>query len=152
MTLGEALAEINETKPNQIDRKILISYLSRLDLMAIREIIETHEGYEEYIEPPEKKEEVAPVQPESMQEENGAREENKYWKPYNDDTSEQTELLIPAPYDEVYIHYLAAQIDRINQEMEKYNNDITLFNSTYLEFAAYYNRNHMHLQTPYRAY
>lgn len=38
--------------------------------------------------------------------------------------------------------YLAAQVDRLNGELGKYNNSITLFMAAYGEYRNWYNRTH----------
>lgn len=53
------------------------------------------------------------------------------------------ELLAPVPYDRMYPLYLAAQVDRLNGEIAKYNNSITLFMTAYGEYRNWYNRTHM---------
>ena len=62
---------------------------------------------------------------------------------YNDSTDLQTELLVPAPYDEVYLLWMEAQIDYYNGEYDKYNNAIDLFDTAYEGYRNYYNRTHM---------
>lgn len=52
-------------------------------------------------------------------------------------------LTAPAPYDEVYLRWLEAQIDYANGEIERYNNSITAFNHAYSAFERYYNRTHL---------
>lgn len=54
------------------------------------------------------------------------------------------ELLVPAPYDTIYEHYMAGEIDRLNEEIDLYNNDVALFNSDWSAFRNYYNRNNEH--------
>ena len=54
-----------------------------------------------------------------------------------------TELLVPAPYDDIYIRYLEMQIDYANGEYGKYNNSKVMYNETYTVFKRYYNRTHM---------
>lgn len=39
-----------------------------------------------------------------------------------EDTGEDTVLLVQPPYDELYRHYVEAQIHYANGEMERYNN------------------------------
>lgn len=60
-----------------------------------------------------------------------------------DENSLTQELLIPHPYDDVYVKWLEAQIDYANGEYGKYNNSITMYNSAYTSFANHYNRTHM---------
>jgi hypothetical protein len=72
---------------------------------------------------------------------------------YEEDTDENTELLISAPYDELYIRYLEAQIHRYYEDINKYNNCIAEYNAIYNKFRAQYNRTHKHKgATRYRFY
>ena len=53
------------------------------------------------------------------------------------------ELLIGAPYGEdLYYYYLQAMIAAENSETQRYNKRMTLFNSAYTAFAAWYARTH----------
>ncbi len=54
----------------------------------------------------------------------------------------ETVLLVPEPYCELYISYLCAQIDRSVGELNRYNNEMSIFESTYQRYAAFYNRTH----------
>ena len=62
---------------------------------------------------------------------------------YDADTKSDQELLVPAPYDEIYIRYLEAQIYRYLGENTKYNDCISEFNAIYRRFQAQYTRDHM---------
>lgn len=65
---------------------------------------------------------------------------------YDSNTSLDTELIAPAPYDEMYVRWLEAQIDYANGEIGKYNNSIAVFNTAVTNFRNYYNRQHLPLQ------
>lgn len=54
----------------------------------------------------------------------------------------ETELLVPEPYCELYISYLCAQIDKSVGELNRYNNEISVFENTYTRYSAFYNRTH----------
>ena len=54
----------------------------------------------------------------------------------------EAQLTAPTPYDRMYPLYLAAQADRLNGELGKYNNSITLFMAAYGEYRNWYNRTH----------
>ena len=54
-------------------------------------------------------------------------------------------LLVPSPYDEMYLRYLEAQIHYRNGEFTRYNNAISLFNAIFEAYAAHYTRSHMPL-------
>ena len=62
---------------------------------------------------------------------------------YDDTTDLDTELLAPAPYDDVYIRWLETRIDYANGEYGKYNNSMVAYNDFYDSFKNHYNRNHM---------
>ena len=54
----------------------------------------------------------------------------------------EAQLTAPTPYDRMYPLYLAAQVDRLNGELGKYNNSITLFMTAYGEYRNWSNRTH----------
>lgn len=114
MTIIEAINRINAVKPNSYDQSQKVKWLSTLDGIVKKEVIDTHEGGEE----------VA-------------------FNGYTDETLLSTQLLITAPYDEVYIRYLEMQIDYANGEYGKYNNSSDVYNEAYTAFKRYYNRTHM---------
>jgi hypothetical protein len=114
MTIIEAITKVDTLKPNAYSTTDKISWLSRLDGMVKRLIIDTHEGGEDVI-----------------------------FSGYDSDTDMETELLVAAPFDDIYLRWLEAQIDYSNAEFNKYNNSILMFNSAFDVFSNYYNRNHM---------
>lgn len=114
MTIIEAISKIDSFKPNNYTQTDKIEWLSRLDVMVKKEIIDTHEGGE-----------------------------NIVFEGYKEDEDVNTELLVPAPYDEIYLRWLEAQIDYANEEYGRYNNSMTMFNSSFTGYSNYYNRTHM---------
>ena len=114
MTITEAITRTDTMKPNAYSTNDKISWLSRLDGMVKRLIIDTHEDGEDII-----------------------------FAGYDSDTDMETELLVPAPFDDIYLRWLEAQIDYANAEYNKYNNSIIMFNSAFEVYSSYYNRNHM---------
>lgn len=114
MTISEAISRIDALKHNTYGQTDKVQWLSRLDGMVKRHIIDTHEGADEVT-----------------------------FNGYDDSTDLQTELLVPAPYDEVYLRWMEAQIDYHNGEYGKYNNSIDMFNTAYEGYQNYYNRTHM---------
>ena len=57
-----------------------------------------------------------------------------------DDGDEQ--LLIPHPYDEVYIYYLCAMVDFFNEEIDLYMTDSQFFEEKFNDFKRAYSREH----------
>ena len=114
MTIIDAINGLDALKHNTYTQSDKVGWLSRLDTMIKKHIIDTHEGAEDVI-----------------------------FNGYNDSTDINTELLAPEPYDEMYLRWMEAQIDYSNGEYNKYNNAIQMFNTSYESFNNYYNRNHM---------
>ena len=114
MKIIDAISKVDDLKPNRYDEEHKVGWLSNLDLRVKNEIIDTHEGANE-----------------------------TSFTGYNVDIDKDTELLVPAPYDEMYIHWLMAQIDLANGEYNKYNAEITMFNTEWEDYAKHYNRTHM---------
>lgn len=62
---------------------------------------------------------------------------------YTDDADH--ELLIPCPYDEIYIHHLYANIDYRLGEIARYNNSTVLFQDAWRDACKAWRREHMPL-------
>ena len=56
---------------------------------------------------------------------------------------QETRLLIPDPFGEIYLYWLMAQMDYANGELAQYNNSIALYNTLWQAFANWVNRTHM---------
>lgn len=52
------------------------------------------------------------------------------------------ELLLPAPYDRVYVLYLCTQIDYYNNETALYGNDKAVYDEAISEAMAWWRRQH----------
>lgn len=113
MKIIEAINRLDSLKQNTYTQADKVEWLSRLDWMVKRIILDTHEG-----------EEIP-------------------FTGYDDTTDQKTELLIPAPHDEVYLKWMEAQIDYYNGEYDKYNNAIDTFNADFNAYQNHYNRTHM---------
>lgn len=114
MTINEAIEYVDTVKPgNGVDRPIKIKWLSALDLRIKKEIIDLHEGGNVIT-----------------------------FNGYDESTTGDTVLLVPAPYEAVYIHWLEAQMAYINGEFNQFNNAITMYNTEYASFASAYRREH----------
>lgn len=114
MKIIEAINRIDSLKHNIYSQNDKVAWLSRLDSNIKRLIIDTHEGGEKIT-----------------------------FTGYDDKTDLNTEMLVPAPFDEMYLRWLEAQIDYTNGEYDKYNNAITMYQTAYDAYANFYNRTHM---------
>lgn len=114
MTIIEAINRTDEQKPNDYTQSDKIAWLSALDALIKREVIDTH-----------------------------INDSETEWHPYHDETPLDTELLAEEPYDDMYVSWLAAKIEFSNREYPNYNQDIVRFNETYTAYSRDYNRKHM---------
>ena len=114
MKIREAIERIDSHKHNIYTQNDKIAWLSRLDSMVKTLIIDAHEGGEAV-----------------------------EFTGYDDSTDLNTEMLVPAPFDEMYLRWLEARIDYSNGEYGKYNNAITMYQTAYDAYANHYRRTHM---------
>jgi hypothetical protein len=114
MTISEAITRLDSLKPNGYSQTDKIGWLSIVDGMIKNNIIDTHEGGE-----------------------------GVTFNGYNDDTPLDTELIVKAPYDELYISWLSSKVDFHNGEFTRYNNNIVRYNDTLTAYSNHYNRTHM---------
>lgn len=115
MTIRQAITRIDALIPNTYSDADKIAWLSNVDRTVSKTIMETH-----------------------------ADAYSVMYEDYSDESMD-TELLAPAPYDDLYLRWLEAQIHYYNGESAAYNAAITLYNTTYNSFANWYNRTHMPL-------
>ena len=120
MKIIEAIQKADALKPNDYSQEDKIKWLSTLDGIIKTEIIDTHEGADKV-------------------------EFNGY-----DMSSLETELIAPAPYDDIYIKWLEAQIDYNNGDIGRYSNSMTMYNSAYSAFERHYNRKNMPLSKGFK--
>ena len=121
MTVMGAINQLNAVKPNGYGQSEKIKWLSILDGRIKTEVIDTHEG---------------------------AEDKAKEFKGYTNN-SLMADLLVPAPYDDIYIKWLEAQIDYANGEYKRYNVSSAMFNNVYDAFVKWYNRTHMPISKDY---
>lgn len=113
MKIIDAITRLDSLKANTYSRADKVEWLSRLDTMVKKQIIDNHYGAEQIA-----------------------------FTGYTNQTPEDTQLLVPAPHDEIYLRWMEAQIDYHNGEYAKYNNAILMFNADFEDYAAYYAREH----------
>lgn len=111
MTINEVLDEVDRiAKNNSIDRNQKIKWLDRLDRSIFNDLLQY------------KKDNV------------------ETFDGYTSETDEDTELLVCTPYDELYVYYILAQINLIQQEIDFYNNNYAIYEDKYRNYRDFINR------------
>ena len=114
MTIQEAINRLDALIFNTYTTDDKIQWLSRLDTAVKQQIIDTHAGAEKV-----------------------------EFEGYTAATPATTKLLVPSPFDEVYLRWMEAQIHYHNGEYDKYNAAIIMYNTAFDAYAKYYNKHHM---------
>ena len=114
MTIAEVISKVDALKPNTYSPEDKVEWLSTLDSRVMTQIIDAHECGPDI-----------------------------HFYGYDGLIDQSTELLVPAPYDEMYLRWLEAMIDYHNSDDDRFNNAIILFNNAYEGYKKYYTRTHM---------
>lgn len=122
MTINEAIAQVDRMRANTVSPDVKIGWLSRVDHYVFEEIIKGREG-----------------------------SEGKTFKDYTE-ADANTTLLVPPPYDELYLYKMEAQIFYEQREIKKYTSSMALYNQTMQEYAKKYAREHRALPLPTTKY
>ena len=120
MTIIDAIHRLDGVQPNGYSIDEKVCWLSALDGVVAKELHESH---------------MSDVQEE--------------FEGYTANTPLTRELLIPHPYDGLYIYYLSALIDYENGEYEKYNNSVMLFNMAWSVYEKHYHKTHKPKETDF---
>lgn len=112
MKVNEAITKVDDLEPNTYEDNEKLDWLTELDKRIVIEILNVRE-----------------------------REEDVVVEPYTEADMDK-ELLVPAPYDSLYVQWLMSQIDYYNNEMDRYANSAAMFNQKYQDFTNYWYRTH----------
>lgn len=105
MTIIEAINGAGQMRPNLRPQTEKIKWLSDLDSKIKQEVIDMREGSKDIV-----------------------------FTPYDSSTPMTTNLLVPAPYDELYVDYIVMKLDLANNETARYQNSSIRFNTSLNNF------------------
>lgn len=114
MTINQAIAQLDGLKFNTYSHQDKVRWLNTLDATIKRLVIDVHEGGEEIP-----------------------------FEGYDANTDGNEKLLVEQPFDEIYIRWMEAMVDYHNGEINNYNSAISLYNTVYDQFCAWYGRTHV---------
>lgn len=118
MTIDEAIARVDDLRDNTMAPNIKIAWLQMVDQQVYHEIIKGRVGADAVTLPD-----------------------------YSDNDGERV-LLVPPPYDMLYVYRLEAEICYKNQEIDRQANALTRYNELMDAFAKQYAREHRSLPHP----
>ena len=118
MTIQQVISKVDELRPNQYTNEMKVKWLTQIDGLVWEVIVKTHE------------------RPEGLREEFTGYDEERMTE----------ELLAPDVWAAVYEWWLYAQMDLANMELQKYENDMAMYNTAWRELEAWWNRTYMPVQ------
>lgn len=113
MTVGKLISTIIELRGLQYDTDLMAGWINEIEGQVVETVLNTSEGHD------------------------------AEFKPIDYDIDSERVLSAPDRFCDLYVNYLLAKIDFHNQETERYNNDVIMFNSSYAAYAAWHTRTHM---------
>lgn len=122
MTINEAIARVDDLRDNTMAPNIKIAWLQMVDQQVYHEIIKGRVGADAVTLPD-----------------------------YSDENGERV-LLVPPPYDMLYVYRLEAEICYKNQEIDRQANALTRYNELMDAYAKQYAREHRSLPHPHVVY
>lgn len=113
MTVGELIERMITLRGGQYDEGTMTGWLNEIEGQIVDDVVNRAEGYDITFTQLDYK------------------------------LNAETELTVPDRFQDVYINYLLSKLDFHNQETERYNNDVVMFNSSLESYSAWFRRNHM---------
>lgn len=134
MKVSTLISEYNTDRPNQVDDSRKINWLKKVEAMIIREVVSTHQGGSL---------DTWTVDGTTLT--IGSTIYDTDIEAIISDFGDDTELIVPDPYSDLYMFWLDERIALMNNEAKRYSSVSTLFNNAYVTFQQWYNRTHMPL-------
>ena len=110
MTVNDLISDITSLRGQQYGTDMIMGWINEIEGQVIEEVINRAEGY------------------------------NLEFIPMEYEKDQDKKLSIPDRFKDVYVNYLLSKIDYNNEETERYNNDVVMYNSAYDAYAAWFRR------------
>ena len=113
MTIIQAIQQVDALKPNTYSTRQKILWLSQLESMVKRLVIDAHAGGEAV-----------------------------EFSGFAEDADPGAVLFMTEPFDMAYLYWLEAQIHYANEDLNLYNSAMGMFHSVFGTFKAHYKQTH----------
>jgi hypothetical protein len=131
MTLDDVIEKVATLKPHQFDDATVTSWVSDVEMSMWDDIVSHYDDTNPEVEYDDDGELITDLpRPEA----------------YDATADGDTELMVPAPYDDVYIKYCAAQVDYWAGDYARYNNSMIMYNQALDKYASWFNRTYLSKQ------
>ena len=138
MTVAGIIEQYNTERPNKVSDALKVGWLKKCEQMLINEVLIQHK----HDLTDEKKVSLSVLGSTLKIGSPGSYEEHiNGW-------DLDTELYVPEPYDDLYIHYLDQRIAYNNDDAKRYNKAVTEYNNALLAFQQYFNRTYITKKQP----
>lgn len=141
MTVADIINEYDSDHSNNLTTEQKVRWIRRIESRIKKEIIQTHvhDSIDDTLSAMFGEDDESFVEGTTLYFGDGAIVAG-------DDTDKdfglETKLIVPEPYDELYLYYIDARDAHSHNETARYNAAVSLFNQAYLEYVQYYNRTH----------
>ena len=122
MTVAGMIEQFNMERPNGVEDSVKRDWLKKCEANLIDTVILLRDPKEGERTPEE-------------------------WQEYLDDFNYESEMILDAPYDDLYIYFLDQRISLNNNDVKRYNVAMRLFDNAFLTYQQKYNREHLPKQT-----
>ena len=140
MTINEAIAAVDGLRNNQIPEDIKRAMLLELEGRIYCEVINPvprkphHHHHDEHC--------CHDHDHHEHHHDEHCCHDHEHIHGFHNKNRDSEQLVVPYPYDGLYVNYLEMEIARINAEMPRYNNAAIVFNEKYAAYKRWYNRTH----------
>lgn len=129
-TVAQIIEQYNTERPNQVDDALKVIWLRKCERMIINEVLVSHEHDLE----DENRIELKVTGSVLVVTGAGSFEE------HIDSFDMDSYLLVPEPYDDLYLYYLDQRIALNNNDKTRYNTSSAQYNNALLTYQQYVNR------------
>ena len=138
MTVAEIIEQYNTERPNQASDELKIGWLKKCEQMIINEVIISHEH-----DLTDEDKVSLSVHGSTLKITPAGLLES-----HMDGFDLDTEMLVPAPYDDLYLWYLDQRVGYTQADTKRYNMAVVQYNNALLSYQQYFNRTYKTKKQP----
>lgn len=138
MTVAALIEQYNTERPNNIEDALKVTWLRKCEQMIINEVVDSHTH-----DPLDHTSLNLSVQGSTLYIQEAGKLTD-HMAGFDLDTV----LLVPEPYDGVYMYFLDQRIALNQNDTRRYNAASTQYNNALLQYQQYYNRSYETIKKP----